>query len=145
MPGETVTPRPINYAALKAELADPKYLGWGDNAITSAINGKQVASPIPAIIPIAKIMNSFDADELLAMPANQMAALNLLLRGDTVDVTASSSVRALLTAVFLDKSKSLAKLVALVQQYDAAQAPWVQTVLGVPSVVQADLVQARAS
>ena len=142
---ETVTPRPLNYPALKAEILTAPYAGMTDVQILAAVNAKTVAAPKKALLSPSAVLNAIVAADLAALTPAQVSQLTLLLQGSTVDASANTTIRAAALAMFAGKAQTLSNLGALVAPFDNATASWALSVIGATPLVQADLDVARAS
>jgi hypothetical protein len=146
---ETVIPRPINYAALKTEIALPAYNGMTDVQAIAAVNVKVILSPIAGqvMVKVSDIVNCFDPTEFAALTSLQLQKLTLLLQGPTVDAskTTGANMRLNVAAIFPAAGPTRIALKALTDAADAKTVMWVQSILGVPAITQADLDNARAA
>lgn len=89
----------------------------------AAVNALTIASPKPAVFPPSEILNACVAADLETLTVTQIALLQLLLAGTSVDASNGTAIRAVCQNIFAGKA-SLTSLATLVSSYDNATIPW---------------------
>lgn len=113
------------------------------------INAKTVPMPQPAILRPSAILNACAAADLEALTATQIALMQMLLQGQTVDASNGTAIRAVFQNIFAGKA-SLTSLAALVAPFDNATMPWWQATVaqggggltspvGIPDLISAGI------